>query len=117
MLKSAAMMEWLKVHSYLATWMGPAIGVITLILNYTKRKAEFDLRSFTIYLTFFVVMGVKLSNTIDLSKISGVDIIWMMCFWNILWPSGIIPIKSPNKPVDNSAPKSETPTKPPSSQE
>ena len=103
----------------MATWMGPAIGIIALVLQQTNKKGAFDFRAFTIYLTFFVVMGVKLSNTVDFSKVTGVDIVWIMCFWQILWDNAgkqVVQQVRQNS-VDNSAPKSETPTKTPTSQE
>src|ERR1017187_5603549 len=106
------MMDWLKVHSFLATWLGPIIGIVGLLLQQTRKQNRFDFRAFTIYLTFFVVMGVKLSNTLDLSKVTGVDIVWLMCFWNILWGDASLFGSKPQKPVDNSGPKPETPTRP-----
>lgn len=70
---------WLKDHSYLATWLGPAIGITGLILNFTRKPRTFDLRAFTLYLTFFIFTGLKLSG-FDTSKVLGMDMVWMVCF-------------------------------------
>jgi hypothetical protein len=78
------MMEWLKNHEYLAAWLGSFVGVIGLVLQQTTTQDRFSFRSFTIYLTFFTIMGVKLSGMVDTSKL-GVDLVWSVCFFAIVW--------------------------------
>jgi len=113
------MMEWLKVHTFLAAWLGPAVGIIGLVLQQTRRKARFDFRSFTIYLTFFVFTGFALSPDFDSSKHLIFGVIWFMCFIYILNGDILnkVKVKKSIIPVNNSASKLEISIKPPSSQD
>jgi hypothetical protein len=110
-LKFAAMMEWLKAHSFLATWMGPVIGIVGLVLNFTKKRGEFDFRAFTLYLTFFILTGVVLSPIVDDKTKENVRTIWVVCFFAILYNISSFD-RTPSKSVDNSPSKAETPTRP-----
>ena len=103
-------MEWLKAHDYLAAWLGPAIGVIGLLLQQTSKRGRFNFRAFTIYLTFFVILGVKLSGKTTTS----VDIVFgafsMAILWDYVNPNA--PRRKTTKPVDNFAVPTENLTKP-----
>ncbi len=79
------MMEWLRAHQFLAAWLGPVVGIIGLVLQQTNKKEAFSFRAFTIYLTFFLLLGLKLTPGFDSSAKMGIDVVWIMCFFAILW--------------------------------
>ena len=112
MINFPVMMDWLKDHAFLATWLGPIVGIIGLILQQTRSKGAFDFRAFTIYLTFFLLLGYKLTPGVDASKL-GVDLVFALCFFAILWDNGGSNILSRRSlpPVDNSgSPPSDKPS-------
>ncbi len=78
-------MDWLKTHEYLAAWLGPLIGIIALIRQQTVKATAFDFKTFTIYLTFFILLGFKVASFTNKDINYTTDIFLVMCFFAILY--------------------------------
>jgi len=102
-------MDWLKQHSYLATWLSPCIAIIMAVAKSKGKWANIDWHEFLGLLIFCTLIAVALTPTFDTRARD-----FAQTFACVLFGYGVLGVLR-RKPVDNSTPKSETLKKPPSS--
>jgi hypothetical protein len=61
------MMDWLKDHSFLGTWLSPLVAVILYILREKVAKVIPNLDGFKIvlYLVFAISFGITVNSAFD----------------------------------------------------
>jgi hypothetical protein len=52
------MMEWLKSHAFLATWLSPVIAVAIAVLRNKQTGGSIDVRRMVVYIAFLTALAV-----------------------------------------------------------
>jgi hypothetical protein len=64
-MRGEALLEWLKTHEYIATWVGPVVGLAVGVFETKKQHQPIDIFQVMLWITFFLSLSIAFNSTFD----------------------------------------------------